>query len=177
MKSLKDPRNEYKKRNGIIPKINDICIALNRIADNRGEEFEDVYILQKKFNIMITDEEGPAFRANQKAIWIKEPYDSEKYEILLKIFSFWSEAYIPKQYILKIEENKKKILKYPLSIEIAVVSDNIWDELINFYDINPKNYNENEHEFIINTREWQRCELEVARDLIGTKLLNKMTRI
>ena len=110
-------------------------------------------------------------------MWIKEPYDSKRHEQILEFFSLWCDYHIAKNTILVIEENNKKYLKYPLSVEKGVINYNIWDDLINSYGIDPDIYTEEEHELFTKSEEWQKCEIEIARDLIGIQMLNKLNQI
>ena len=109
-------------------------------------------------------------------MWVVEPYDSKRHEQILEFFSIWCDSQIAKGTIHIIEESGKKYLKYPLSVEKGVISYNIWDDLINSYEINPDTYNEEQHESLINSKEWQRCEIETARDLIGIQLLDQFSK-
>jgi len=150
--------------------------ALKKITDNGKEECESVSDLKDGFDVTITSEEAPAFRSNQKAVWVIEPYNLKRRYQILEFFNFWCDSQIAKDTILIIEESNNKYLKYPLSVEKGAISYNIWDDLINSYGINPDMYSEREHESLVKSEEWKRCEMEVLRDLVAIQLLDKMSK-
>jgi hypothetical protein len=154
--------------------INEIKIALDKIARETGED-EDPNIQNLIFfGVTITKEEIVNFGCHHRFFFIVEPFQEQKYEELRKELENGLPYPKPEDLISVIWENGKKFMKYPYKVKDYEISDNIYDDLEAEHQIDCTNYTENAWEEIKKLESWKKCERQVAREIIALEICNHL---
>lgn len=148
-------------------KFKESLLCLEKIARETGEDEYDAISQLEQIGIQITQDETSPFRANQKAIWIVEPFDKFRYERARKEFTFCAPSHLIEKYVQKVEKDGKLYLKYPQNVELSLINENIREILKNEYCIKDDDLTEIEWLNLHTTEEWKRCEKQIARELIS----------
>ena len=150
-----------------------IRIALDMIAKENGMDEDDCIIeLKEEYNIIITEDIAPSWRANAIAIYVREPYTKERYEELQNGSPFVSNVYINKV-VSRI--NNGKIMQYPIHVELYRIDDQITEYLLNDHDINIYEYDDEEiFDKISKLDEYEGAKLQVVREFVADAIKAKL---
>ena len=61
-------------------------------------------------------------------------------------------------------------MKYPFVITRLEITENIYEDLVEEHGINLEDYSLNDWEYIRGLQLWEKCEIQVARELIALKI-------
>ncbi len=145
-------------------------MCLLKIAKETGEEESDLIIDLEELGFKISSDEAPAFRANQKAVWVFEPFDKSRYEKARAEFQFLAPPHLTDQYVQRIEIEAKQYLKYPQSVEKSLINEAIFETLKAEYEIKYDDFTEEEWNNFQGTDEWKRGETHLLREIIAAEL-------
>ena len=167
-------KNKSKNRTD---KYHETLIELEMISKQSGED-EDEYIntLQDECDVIITDEIAPSFRANQTALYVREPYTKELFDKMINEWSLHAPSHFTEEYIAIVEgaenDKNKKYIVYPQSVEKSEIWDNITDDL-NARGVKGNDLTEEEWEKIVYTKSYKEAEKQVAKELIARHLTKR----
>ena len=65
-------------------------------------------------------------------------------------------------------------MKYPFIITRLEITDNIYEDLVEEHGINLENFTLNDQEYIRELELWEKCEIQVGRELIALKICNDL---
>lgn len=71
---------------------------------------------------------------------------------------------------MEINKDRKIYMKYPFIITRLEITDNIYEDLVEEHGINLENFTLNDWENIQELELWEKCEIQVARELIALKI-------
>jgi len=154
--------------------INEIKIALDKIARETGEDEDPNIQYLAIFEVSITKEEFVNFSCRQTGFFIIEPFLEQKYEELRKELEELFHYYKPEELISVMRKNGKNFMKYPYLVEDYVISNNIYEDLEEEHEINCTNYSEKDWEEIKRLESWKKCEDQVTREIIALAMCDKL---
>jgi len=140
--------------------------ALDIIARPYDED-ELIVELEEEKGIIITEEDAPAYRANEKAVWVEIPH-SEKLIQKAKTNPMVADLY--RELATTIEKNGKKYDRIPVNEVIGNISTVITDELCQEHGICDNDLTSKQWEQIIDTPEWKQAEKQKLREIIASDL-------
>jgi len=149
-----------------------IELALEKIGREMGEdEYGPIFDLKINYNILITNEEIKTLNGRRIWIWIIVPFNKD---ILDSIEKKLISLDLPlSEFIKIIEANGQKYIKYPESKEICAVHKDLSELLSEEHEIKENYLKCYEWEHIQNSELWRKAEIQIARELIAYKLINK----
>ncbi len=151
-------------------KFQDVRLCLLKIAKETGEEESESIVDLEGLGFKISSDEAPAFRANQKAVWIYGPFDKSRYEKARAEFQFLAPPHLTYRYVQRTEIEGKLYLKYPQSVEKSLINEAIFETLKVEYKIKYDDFTEEGWKNLQSIDEWKRCETQILREIKAAEL-------
>ena len=147
-------------------KYDEALFCLDQITELAGEEeLSDC----KEYDIEVTSEIGPAWRANQIGLYVERPYDQKIFEDAMDQLQLLE---IPRHDTNRwIEIVDAKTIRYIQIEELSSIADVIFGRLENECRIKDSDLSEGEWGKLQDSSDWRKAEVEVARELIASDLL------
>jgi hypothetical protein len=119
---------------------------------------------------LVTSEKLEYPNQSLKIFYVIEPLEKNR---LFIIRNRLKNSVIPlklERFVLEINKNGKFYMKYPFIITRLEITDDICDQLVEEHGINLENFTLNDWEYIRELELWEKCEIQVARELIALKI-------
>lgn len=147
-------------------------LALEKIARDTGEdEDEFLFRLREEFKIVIEFEEIQELKRRNIWIWVTLPYSKHIMTFLENKLSEFNLSLL--DYLKAFNSSKQKLIKYPEKVEICRVDKEVYEILREEHDLNSRYLTDYEWEKIHYTETWRKAQIQIAREFIAEKLLEK----
>ena len=152
-------------------KIEKVLLGLEKIARETGEdEYELIYLLASEKGIIITNEISSFLFYSHVAIWLLKPFTNEKFDAIKSTLNSQFPSGLIDKILQRIEKYNNFYLRYPETIQIYKIDEEIFEFLTEEHGIDCNEINEAEWEEIKKTDIWKSSVNQTAREMVALKI-------
>lgn len=130
--------------------------------------------LQEEKNIWITNKKLKDPNQSLKIFYVIEPFDKNRLDKISKRLKMSILPQKLEKIILYFNRDGIDYMKYPFIITRIEIADNIYEDLEEEHGISLNDYTLSEWENIQELELWEKCEIQIARELIAVKLCDDL---
>lgn len=150
-------------------------VGLEKISRDTGEDEDDLIdLLRFEKDIWITSEKLECSNQNLKILYILEPIDKNRLNLVRSRLIVSLTPLKLENFITEINKDGKFYIKYPFTITKIEITDNVYEDLVEEHGILLESFTLNDWEYIQELEIWEKCEIQVARELIALKLCEEL---